>query len=221
MAQLVTFQGYPVCLSDAGRSSSSHPLDRNDCSVRSLAIAADLSYDTAWDIIKGSGKRKYRQGIDDTWYTMPGWFSFADAQRVHALLPLMRRFVFREYSFPSQVGKRRMHPAQFIKDFPQGRFILSESEHVDACVDGVIYNDRIWTRKEGGLKTFRVIYNAYKPVEVPPLASLYTAYRKRPGKRTKRLGVVFGLNPGAAKLQALGWYSSKYDDEAIDVRALV
>ncbi|KKN24343.1 hypothetical protein LCGC14_0895700 [marine sediment metagenome] len=45
------------CKSDAGRSQSKRPKQKNDCAVRSLSLVASVSYDTAYDYIAYLGRK--------------------------------------------------------------------------------------------------------------------------------------------------------------------
>lgn len=46
--------GYVRC--DAGRSASRRPRQKNDCTVRALALARGLTYDEAYDTLKAAGR---------------------------------------------------------------------------------------------------------------------------------------------------------------------
>lgn len=111
---------YPWVCTDGGRSSSARPKQQNDCTVRALAIARDLPYDEAYDILKDAG-RKSGRGFDFVkWVASQPWAT--------------------KISFPAVKGKRRMTPAQFCRDYPKGIFILRVTKHLIAVRDGVIYD---------------------------------------------------------------------------------
>jgi len=109
---------YPWVCTDGGRASSSRPRQRNDCTVRALAIAGSLSYDDAYDLLKESGRKCSRGFQFSTWLNRQKW-----AARI---------------SFPAVKGQRRMNPATFVRQFPKGRFICQVAKHVFAIVDGVL-----------------------------------------------------------------------------------
>lgn len=105
---------------DGGRSQSKRKAQKNDCTVRALAIARSIPYDDAYDILKDAG-RKCSRGFD-----FVGWI--ADQPWAAKI------------AFPAVKGQRRMNPAQFCREYPQGTFILRVSKHVFAVVDGVVHD---------------------------------------------------------------------------------
>ena len=106
--------------SDGGRSISKRPAQKNDCTVRALAIARNLPYDDAYDILKEAG-RKCSRGFDFVgWMSEQSWAT--------------------KLAFPAVKGQRRMSPAQFCRDYPIGHYILRVSKHVIAVKDGVIFD---------------------------------------------------------------------------------
>jgi len=56
-------------------NSSKRPRQRNDCTVRAIAIACDFSYDSAYDLLKANGRRSSR-GIR----LRQGWLSLCAAR---------------------------------------------------------------------------------------------------------------------------------------------
>lgn len=126
---------YPWVLSDGGRSQSKRSAQKNDCTVRALAIARGLPYDEAYDILKDAG-RKCSRGFDFVrWIATQPWAT--------------------KIAFPAAKGQRRMTPAQFCIDHPRGTFILRVSKHVFAVVDGVVH-DTFENRPD------RCVYTAFR-----------------------------------------------------------
>lgn len=111
---------YTWICTDGGRASSTRPKQKNDCTVRALAIARNLPYDDAYDVLKDAG-RKCGRGFD--------FVKWIDAQ------PWATKI-----SFPAVKGQRRMTPAQFCQDFPRGIFILRVTKHVLVVKEGVVYD---------------------------------------------------------------------------------
>lgn len=109
---------YPWLASDAGRSASKRPKQKNDCTVRALATVMGLPYDEAYDILAEAG-RKCSRG-----FAFPKWINAQPWAKKH--------------SFPAVKGQRRMNPATFAQQFPRGRFICQVAKHVFAVVDGVL-----------------------------------------------------------------------------------
>lgn len=102
-------------ITDGGRAESSHPQERRDCTVRALAIAARLSYDTAHAILASCG-RKTKRGPKSSRYNT-----------------FMARRNGRALKRSGSVGK-------FAELHPNGRFIIHVRGHAFALVDGVAYD---------------------------------------------------------------------------------
>jgi hypothetical protein len=103
---------------DAGRAASDRPRQKNDCTVRALALARGIPYDEAYDILKAAG-RKCSRG-----FAFPDWLN---SQAWAVKMP-----------FPAVKGRRRMNPATFTKAYPTGVFICRVAKHVFAVIDGVV-----------------------------------------------------------------------------------
>lgn len=104
--------------SDAGRAQSLRPRQKNDCTVRALALARNLPYDEAYDILKAAG-RKCERG-----FQFPDWIN--------------RQPWATKMPFPAIKGQRRMNPAYFTEAYPRGAFIARVAKHVFAVIDGVV-----------------------------------------------------------------------------------
>jgi hypothetical protein len=114
-------------LTDGGRSQSKRrrsKIDRGDCTVRAVAIACDITYDVAIDVLNPDGTGT---AIAD------GQLLF-DHVMANATIAGWR---FEWISFPAVKGRRRMNSLTFAKQFPVGRFICKEARHVVAFIDGV------------------------------------------------------------------------------------
>ena len=110
----------PFTFDDGGRQRSKRPRQKNDCTVRAIAIACSISYDCAYDLLKANG-RKCSRGI--------------------RLRPLLERALLNEYrfewiAFPAIKGYLRMYPGDFCKIFPRGRWIIKTAKHVSTVVQG-------------------------------------------------------------------------------------
>jgi len=150
---------YPFQVNDGGRSGSHRPKEKNDCTVRALAIAFGMTYDLAYDILQAAGRKEH------------GGFHFRPW--------LEQRRTFNGYriewmEFPAVKGCRRMNPAAFAKTrrFKRGRFICRTAKHVYAVLDGVVQDVR--PEYDG-----RCIYGAYR---LTPLKA------RRTRRTTKRRG---------------------------------
>ncbi len=111
---------YPFTFNDAGRASSKRPKQRDDCTVRTLAIALRFKYDEAYDLLAGAG-RKCSRG-----FRLSDWLNTQ---------PFARKM-----PFPAVKGERRMNPHRFCRDYPTGTFICKVAKHVFAVVDGVVHD---------------------------------------------------------------------------------
>ena len=126
---------YPWLRTDAGRSNSARPKQKNDCTVRALALVRGFTYDEAYDTLANAG-RKCSNGFHiGTW--------------------LERQPSVTKISFPAIKGQTRMNPVKFAEQFPKGRFICRTAKHVYAVIDGVALD----TARS---KPNRCIYNAWR-----------------------------------------------------------
>lgn len=111
---------YPFIQSDGGRGASRRPKQSNDCTVRALAIARNMAYDDAYDLLAEAG-RKCARG-----FHLQHWLNDQ---------PFARKMAFQAVK-----GQRRMNPAAFCARFTKGRYICRASKHVFAVIDGVLYD---------------------------------------------------------------------------------
>ena len=105
----------------AGRKQNK-PNERNDCTVRALAISTNTDYNTAHDFLKERGRRCRK--------------SFLFPKKRSDDCALGYEFVWKP--FPLLCGKRRMSPKRFARKFSKGVYICKTTKHVYAVVDGVI-----------------------------------------------------------------------------------
>ena len=176
-------------LTDAGRAGSRTPKERNDCTVRVLALACNLSYDQAHQLLAEHG-RKWGRG-----FNLPDWFRHVG----HVKTP-DRLYLFRWRGFPSIKGRKRMTQAQFARDYPSGSYIVSSPKHIECWVDGVLHDD-----KPGRLD--RCIYGAWEVLHCSPASPLWMVRGQRPGAPSaKRLGVVTAPSAAQALDKAVDWF---------------
>lgn len=103
---------------DAGRAESRRSRQKNDCTVRALALARNLPYDEAYDILKAAGRQCSRG------FQFPDWLN---SQPWATKMP-----------FPAVKGRRRMNLDAFTKAYPSGVFICRVAKHVFVVRDGVV-----------------------------------------------------------------------------------
>ncbi len=109
-----------MLITDAGRSQSRRPKQKNDCAVRAVATVLGMPYDDAYDLFKDLGRRSHRG------------FDFKAWANRHPRL--------RWISVPAVKGEKRMSHSKFCREYGEGRYILREAKHVSACVNGVVHD---------------------------------------------------------------------------------
>ena len=134
----------PYIYNDAGRKQN-RPSERNDCTVRALAISTNIDYSVAHDFLKERG-RKCRK-------------SFLFPKKRSDDCALGYEFVWK--SFPLVKGKKRMSPERFAIEFSKGVYICKTVKHVYAVVSGV-FNDTYKVGWYGG----RCVYGCWKVKEI-------------------------------------------------------
>ena len=113
---------FPYFYNDAGRLQSKRSKQKNDCTVRALALSAEVDYDVAYDLLKYRG-RKASKG------------HFFPKQRSDDIA-FGYKFIWK--SFPAVKGQKRMNPERFAIEFPKGVYICKTVKHVYAVIDGII-----------------------------------------------------------------------------------
>lgn len=108
---------------------SAGPIDRNDCCVRSLSVAARLPYAEAFALFSKAGRVAGKR--------TPGHVSAAVYERA---LAFARVDTFRLY----HNSRRACYPtlAQFLAGHKRGRFILHTHDHAFSVVEGVVHDWR-------------------------------------------------------------------------------
>jgi len=111
---------------DAGRCISKRPKQTNDCTVRAVALACNLPYDAAYELLAGSG-RKCGRGV-----------RFREVVKAMAIINGYR---LTWIPFQAVKGESRMNPAKFCDRFVSGRWIVRTAKHVIAVIDGVFFDE--------------------------------------------------------------------------------
>ncbi len=126
---------YPWLRTDAGRSVSARPKQKNDCTVRALALVRGSTFDEAYDTLANAGRKCSKGFHIGVWLEGQDWAT--------------------KISFPAIKGEPRMNPAKFAERFQNGRFICRTAKHVYAVIDGVAMD----TARS---KSNRCIYTAWR-----------------------------------------------------------
>ena len=134
---------FPFVYNDAGRLQSKRSKQKNDCTVRALALSAEADYDVAYDLLKDRGRKASR--------------GFLFPNRASDDCALGYKFIWQ--SFPAVKGQKRMNPERFAKEFPNGVYICRTAKHVYVVRDGVA-NDIFQNRPD------RCIYGCWKVVKI-------------------------------------------------------
>ena len=109
-----------IC-TDGGRAAASIQ-DRNDCTVRALAIASGIPYAAAHALLKAHG-RKQGKGVLTA--------VVIDAFKDH----------LGDYVRTSPFMSERPTVASFLRDQPKGTFVVAVRGHVFAVIDGVQHDN--------------------------------------------------------------------------------
>lgn len=108
---------------DGGRTSSGFK-GKNDCAIRAMAIACDISYCEARNILKESS----RDGKMGSGAISKGVYK-------EDLESALSQFGFKRKRAPKFEGRKARY-----QDIPKGRVVVRMARHFAAVVDGVLYD---------------------------------------------------------------------------------
>lgn len=110
-------------VSDGGRQAFGYESEKNDCSVVALSHALDITYEEAYKMLDGAGRRKNKG-----WYTIE-FFQYCG---------------FNGWKHETTKFARGKRPTEmeFAESHPKGRFLVYTEGHLIAVVDGVIHDNR-------------------------------------------------------------------------------
>ena len=106
---------YPFVKTDAGRSFSKRKKQKNDCTVRAVALVMAVPYDTAYDHLRDLGRDCSRG------FSVP---DFADDQPDLKPLPV----------------ENGMTLGKFLQEHPKGTHMVTIKGHVFGIVDGTVFD---------------------------------------------------------------------------------
>lgn len=124
-----------LVIDDAGRSSSRHPHEQNDCSVRAIAKCMGIPYNKAYSMLVRQGREQDKP--------------------FHVVAYLKRHRKFDGAQHKVKYGYRIIKLHQFAEDNPEGSYVVLVNRHVTACIDGIIYDDHT-------LAPYRRVYASWK-----------------------------------------------------------
>lgn len=94
---------------------------KGDCVIRAFALAHDISWLEAFDILCEYGRQHYN---------VPNDMGNIDA--------ICAERGYEKTTYKAVRGEKRMTTEDFAKTHPNGRYMLKIANHVCACVNGVI-----------------------------------------------------------------------------------
>ena len=115
---------YRTALHDAGRAGSFRPRQKNDCTVRAVALATQIGYDEAYELLAAAG-RKCSKG-----FAFKPW---ADQAAING-------YRFEWQGVRKQRGRPRLGLALFCQLYPTGTYIVLVKRHVLTVIDGVCHD---------------------------------------------------------------------------------
>jgi len=111
----------PYSITDGGRDKAGFTTERNDCTVRAIAIAGQIDYKDAHDLVQWHGRRNKGKTYNST-------------PLIDSLFPNCR--------LESLAGLSRCQwtLGQFLKQKLAGRFICFKRGHAFAVIDAIVYD---------------------------------------------------------------------------------
>ena len=100
--------------------------EKGDCVVRAFAMAADITWLEAFDLLVEHARKTYN---------MPNYATNYE--------DVFKGFGFERKSVKVEKGKKRMTLEGFCKTHKKGHYIVSVANHLTAVVNGVCYDQ--WT----------------------------------------------------------------------------
>jgi hypothetical protein len=127
----------PYSISDGGRQAAGFTTERNDCLVRAIAIAGQISYQDAHDLARWHGRRNKGATHQST--------LLIDALFPHCRLDALAGLARCQWTL-----------GQFIKQNLTGRFICFKRGHAFAVIDSIVYDTGVMGTKTKLLTIWKV-----------------------------------------------------------------
>lgn len=122
----------PICLNDGGRSQSRRPKQKSDCTVIATAIAFDMAYDDAFDLMNISG-RTNNKGI------------------------VYSHFLKTIPDYCTQEQYKAMYAKDVINNYPEGTYIVIVKAHTYVVRDGIVNDTYPWNMWDTVYSVWKVI----------------------------------------------------------------
>lgn len=135
---------------DGGRAAAGFKGSTGDCATRAIAIATDLSYQEAYDLVNKHGKAERRSKKRRS----------KSSARTGVYGPTMRRIMAElgwEWTPTMKVGQGCKTHLK-ADELPSGKLIVSLSRHYAAVIDGVVHDNH--DPRRGGT---RCVYGYWQP----------------------------------------------------------
>ncbi len=116
---------------DGGATQEGFKHEWNDCSVRALALAADIKYAQAHQLLKSEGRRD-RKGVRVPMIERAGKQAASQFETISTKQPKLRWNGGYSFTYPTLQDFVRMHR--------EGRYIVITSHHALALIDGVAHD---------------------------------------------------------------------------------
>lgn len=110
---------------DGGRSASRRKKQKNDCTVRAVAIAWNLNYDYAYDFLAENGRECGRK------------FSLT---KLFDKNPILMNRKLTKQTFPAVAGQLRMNVERFCQVYREGVYVIKMAKHVAVVKNGILYD---------------------------------------------------------------------------------
>ena len=97
--------------------------DRGDCVIRAFAVAMDITWLEAFDMLSEEARKTYNVPNDDKVWNA-----------------VLKANGFEYHGLKAEYGQKRMTVEEFCKKYPKGRYFISISNHCTAVINGVCYD---------------------------------------------------------------------------------
>lgn len=134
--------------------------EKNDCEVRAIAAVADITYEEAHAYAKKVLKREDKNGTyrGTAEYNKNGVYGLPTENLRYPNPNNSRRMgIWTEYERGDWVEVCKSTVGTFVKNHPQGRYMVYIRKHAFAVIDGKVYGN-----SDDGLKERAIVLNAWK-----------------------------------------------------------
>lgn len=117
--------------------------EKDDCFVRAVASATDVSYEVAHAYVKDFFGRQDKKGTNFVSTTM---MKLEDngmqiGNKEFDVRVLSRNEITNKYKLHGDIVRRKKTVKSFIKDYPKGTYIVGVSKHAFTVIDGILIDN--------------------------------------------------------------------------------